>query len=206
MVGTFGSRWTSFLVLGLISGPLLAGCGGGDTVQEALGYQQTGPDEMAVIKRPPLIVPPDYNLRPPRADNQNANSEAASDAARETLIGPSSGVDGEASEARAILTGTTPENSSTESEAADALSEGQNVLVTRTDRTERDLDELTESRGENRVDNALLRRLLAWTPEDDTSAADDGDGADTGAAIVQVVSRSQTVIGAEPAPDQANTE
>lgn len=205
MVGTFGSRWTSFLVLGLISGPLLAGCGGsGQTVQEALGYQQAGPDEMSVIKRPPLIVPPDYNLRPPRADDQNANSEAASDTARKTLIGPSSSVASESSEARAILTGTTPEN-----DTADAASEGQNILLSRTNRAELDLDNITETRAESRVDTALLRRLLAWTPPDQT-ATEGGDEADAEivetVTIVEVISRSQTVTGDAAAPNQANTE
>lgn len=204
MVGAFRSTWASIAVLGLISSPLLVGCGGGDTVQEALGYEQSGPDEMAVIKRPPLIVPPDYNLRPPRADDQNAGSNAASETARETLIGPSSSIEGAPSKARAILTGTTAENGGDE-----AVSEGQNLLVSRTDRVERNLDELVETRAENRVDGALLRRLLAWKPEDQAAPAD-GDEADVEAevtpAIVQVVSRSQTVIGAEPGSDQADTE
>lgn len=206
MVGAFRSTWVPLAVLGLISGPLLVGCGGGETVQEALGYENRGPDEMAVIKRPPLIVPPDYNLRPPRADDQGAGGDAASNAARKTLIGPSSSIEGEASEARAILTGTTSENGAAENGAADVASEGQNLLVARTERAERDLDELTETRAENRVDNALLRRLLAWTPENSTDATSNAGGAATSDAIVRVVSRSQTVIGAEPGPDQANTE
>ena len=206
MVGVFRSRWASKAVLGLVSSALLSGCGGGDTVQEAVGYQNKGPDEMAVIKRPPLIVPPDYNLRPPRAEDQGAGSAAASDAARETLIGPSSSIDGEASEARAILTGTTPENG-----ADETASEGQSLLVSRSERAERNLDELVESRAENRVDDALLRRLLAWTPESQKAPTGDEE-AGAGSkpletpAIVQLVSRSQTVIGAESAPDQADTE
>ncbi|MGI9488895.1 MAG: DUF3035 domain-containing protein [Geminicoccaceae bacterium] len=193
-------------ILGLTSSALLSGCGGGDTVQEAVGYAQKGPDEMAVIKRPPLIVPPDYNLRPPRANDQNAGSTAASEAARETLIGPSSSIEGEPSDARAILTGTRSEN-----DAGDTASEGQNLLVSRSERAERNLDELVESRAENRVDDALLRRLLAWTPEDRKTPAGDeeaeaGPTSQETPAIVQLVSRSQRVIGAESAPDQADTE
>ncbi len=211
MVGAFKSKWASLAVLGLVCGPLLAGCGGGDTVQEALGYQSKGPDEMAVIKRPPLIVPPDFNLRPPRSDDRNAGSNAASDAARKTLIGPSSSIDGEASEARAILTGKASENGVEADDASGAASEGQNLLVSRSERAERNLDELVETRGENRVDGALLRRLLAWTPENGEAAAGDGEvGADPkseGApAIVKVVSRSQTVIGTGADPDQSSVE
>ncbi len=209
MVGAFRSTWPSLAVLGLVSSALLSGCGGGDTVQEALGYEQQGPDELAVIKRPPLIVPPDYNLRPPRADDQGAGGSAASEAARKTLLGPSSSIEARPSEARAILTGGAIENG-----ASEATSEGQNILVSRSERAERNLDELVENRAESRVDNALLRRLLAWAPEDHAPSVDVGeeaDAAEAGAepkgtpAIVQLVSRTQTVIGAAD-PAQADTE
>ena len=39
----------------------LSACGGSDS----LGYGKNAPDEFNVVKRPPLIMPPDYNLRPP---------------------------------------------------------------------------------------------------------------------------------------------
>ena len=38
----------------------LAGCG-------EFGYGKNPPDEFNVVKNPPLILPPDYNLRPPQA-------------------------------------------------------------------------------------------------------------------------------------------
>lgn len=199
MVRAFRSTWASFAVLGLILSPLLSACGGGDTVQEALGYEQTGPDEMAVIKRPPLIVPPDYNLRPPKPGEQTAaDRAAASEAARKTLLGPSSSIEGEANDARAVLTGGGTANGASTSEAK---SEGQNLLISRTDRAERDLDELTETRAENRVDGALLRRLLAWTPADRPALAEGEE-----AVAVQVVSRAQTPIDELADPDQTSAE
>lgn len=39
----------------------LSACGRSDS----LGYGKNAPDEFNVVKRPPLIMPPDYNLRPP---------------------------------------------------------------------------------------------------------------------------------------------
>ena len=42
----------------------LAGCAPG-TVQDALGMGKRSPDEFAVVSRAPLILPPDYGLRPP---------------------------------------------------------------------------------------------------------------------------------------------
>jgi hypothetical protein len=148
----------------------LSACGGGETVGEALGYELTGPDEMAVIKRPPLTVPPDFNLRPPRSGEDVALAKDASSTARRTLLG------------------------SAASEAGEPTSEGQNILISRSDRTELDLDKLTETRAENRVDGALLRRLLAWNPNDDQDAAEGENGEAVSPSGVEVVSRSQTVI------------
>ncbi|MED5323940.1 MAG: DUF3035 domain-containing protein [Pseudomonadota bacterium] len=42
---------------------ILAACG--DDASDAFGYGKSAPDEFTVISRPPLILPPDYNLRPP---------------------------------------------------------------------------------------------------------------------------------------------
>jgi len=200
LVGAFTSNRAWFALLGLVLSLALSGCNRAETVQEALGYEQTGPDEMAVIKRPPLILPPDYNLRPPRPGDQDAAGRvAASGAARKTLIGRSSSNggetngEGEADDARAVLIGGSSENRTEKRSAADVESEGQKLLVSRTDRAQRDLDELAETRGENRVDGALLRRLLAWTSEDRPAAAE----GEAPASVVQVVGRSQTPIDAQ---------
>ncbi len=47
----------------LLAGLALTGCG---SVRELTGVQKKAPDEFAVVRRAPLSVPPDYNLRPPR--------------------------------------------------------------------------------------------------------------------------------------------
>jgi hypothetical protein len=54
--------WRVALVLGASVG-LLGACGG--TVQENLGLGKRSPDEFQVVRRAPLILPPDYTLRPP---------------------------------------------------------------------------------------------------------------------------------------------
>lgn len=43
---------------------LLAGCG--NSVKQTLGMERTVPDEFAVVERAPLVMPPDFNLEPPR--------------------------------------------------------------------------------------------------------------------------------------------
>jgi hypothetical protein len=66
----------------------LAACGGG-TVQESLGLVRSAPDEFQVVSRAPLILPPDYDLRPPRPGTPGPSEVTAQDAAREALIGGS---------------------------------------------------------------------------------------------------------------------
>ena len=48
-------------LLGLAVG--LSGCSG---FSEALGYNKQAPDEFAIVSKAPLIIPPDYSLRPPQ--------------------------------------------------------------------------------------------------------------------------------------------
>ncbi len=175
----------------------LGGCGGGgETVGEALGYERAGPDEMTVIKRPPLTVPPDYNLRPPRANQPQSEADDASNAARETLIGPLSTVasgpsDGSnetlakaSDRAKATLTGQQA------TAAENVVSPGQSALLDRTNRVEGDLDALNETRDENRVDGALLRRLVTWKPAPPDPGADASE-AEASGDIVKIVRREQ---------------
>lgn len=42
---------------------VLAGCG---TLRKIAGSEKNPPDEFKVVSKPPLILPPEYNLRPPR--------------------------------------------------------------------------------------------------------------------------------------------
>lgn len=67
---------------------VLSGCAGG-SVQKALGLQKRAPDEFAVVSRAPLIVPPDFELRPPKPGEARAAGGTAGDQARATLTGRS---------------------------------------------------------------------------------------------------------------------
>lgn len=51
-------------VLLMLAPLLLAACGGG-SIQDTLGLNREAPDEFTVVSRPPLTVPPEFNLRPP---------------------------------------------------------------------------------------------------------------------------------------------
>ncbi len=53
----------AFLPLLLLAGVTLAGCG---SVRDLTGIEKKAPDEFAVVRRAPLSVPPNFDLRPPR--------------------------------------------------------------------------------------------------------------------------------------------
>jgi len=71
-----------FAVLG-VSAAALMGCG---SIREAAGLGKQGPDEFAVVTKQPLVIPPEYNLRPPRDGAPPTNQVAPTDAAQSALF------------------------------------------------------------------------------------------------------------------------
>lgn len=93
------------LGIGLVVASLLqlGGCSRG-TVQDALGMSKRAPDEFAVVRRAPLIMPPDYDLRPPDPGAPRPNIGRTADQARVALTGSQA----EPSPAAQALAGATP--------------------------------------------------------------------------------------------------
>ena len=60
----------------------LASC---DTIRDAAGLTKQPPDEFAVVTKAPLIIPPDYNLHPPKPGAPPLNQVAPTTAAQEAL-------------------------------------------------------------------------------------------------------------------------
>lgn len=83
----------SFLLMAI---PSLVAC---DSLRQDLGLGRTPPDEFAVVDQAPLAMPPNFDLRPPRAGEPRPQDNGASDQARTALFGEKSGKDGEASPA-----------------------------------------------------------------------------------------------------------
>ncbi len=79
---TNGSR---FLSLALLAGLGLAASGCG--IGKALGDNKNAPDEFAIATKAPLVVPPDYALRPPRPGESRPQELSPSERAREVLLG-----------------------------------------------------------------------------------------------------------------------
>lgn len=67
---------------------LVAACSGND-VRDTLGLDRTAPDEFVVYARPPLSVPPEFDLKPPRPGEENPHAVSTEAQARELLLGSS---------------------------------------------------------------------------------------------------------------------
>ena len=68
---------------------MLAACG--DDASDAFGYGKSAPDEFTVISRPPLILPPDYNLRPPGSGTARTAIPKPNEIAKILVLGKDAG-------------------------------------------------------------------------------------------------------------------
>jgi hypothetical protein len=67
----------------------LAGC---SDVRESLGLGRSSPDEFAVVDRPPLSIPPDFSLRPPKPGEPRPQQVDMTQRANDVLFNGKSGV------------------------------------------------------------------------------------------------------------------
>ncbi len=66
----------------------LAGC---QSLRDAAGMERIEPDAFAISPKPPLVIPPDYNLRPPAPGAPPTNTLDPAEAAEAAVVGmPSS--------------------------------------------------------------------------------------------------------------------
>lgn len=72
---------TSSLILLVSGSAMLAACGGGGFLN------RERPDEFAVQRQAPLVVPPDFGLNPPAPGAPRPSEETASEQALEALFG-----------------------------------------------------------------------------------------------------------------------
>lgn len=63
-----------WIVAGLGGAMLLSGC---QSIREATGAAKTPPDEFTVLTKSPLVIPPDFNLRPPQPGIASRNDPDA---------------------------------------------------------------------------------------------------------------------------------
>jgi hypothetical protein len=79
-----------FLGFAILAGAVVAlsGC---DSARETFGFTKQAPDEFEVVTRAPLVIPPDYGLRPPQPGAQRPQEKEIRDQARETVTGRNTG-------------------------------------------------------------------------------------------------------------------
>lgn len=143
--------------------PLLSACARG-SVQNALGLGKRAPDEFAVVSRAPLVVPPDFDLRPPRPGEPRPMVGTAGDQARAALLG-------EAPRETASLAARVDDG------LGPAASTGQQALLTQAGGNGVDPDVRRRIAEENQslaaVEQAMFTRLLKWREPDTLGAVVD---------------------------------
>ena len=63
---------------------IVTGC---TSTSRALGLEKSAPNEFNILTKAPLIVPPEYNLRPPAIGASSAENNYTQRSAREALLG-----------------------------------------------------------------------------------------------------------------------
>jgi len=107
--------------LGTTLALLAMGLSGCSDTRKALGIDKAPPDEFAVVAGSPLVMPPDFNLRPPRSPSDKPPSETAAQAGRQTVFRASDNKATSVSLAAAAKTGSNGQ----------PLSLGEQALITK---------------------------------------------------------------------------
>jgi hypothetical protein len=76
-------RISSAAALGVLA-LSISGCAG---IGKSFGEGKTMPDEFAIATKAPLVVPPDFSLRPPRPGESRPQELSASERAQQVLMG-----------------------------------------------------------------------------------------------------------------------
>ncbi|MDR3424526.1 MAG: DUF3035 domain-containing protein [Alphaproteobacteria bacterium] len=129
------------LLLG-VSVLLLAACG---ETREDLGLGRSSPDEFAVVERPPLSMPPDFGLRPPRPGEPRPQA-----------------IDTDKQASAALFNGAAPAQESAPSDAEKALLTAAGVS-----KADSDIRETVDRESAQKVVASphLVDRLLHWSDD-----------------------------------------
>ena len=132
----------------------LAGCGG-DTLADALGTSKNAPDEFSVVTKAPLVIPPDYSLRPPEpgAPRPQEASLSPSATAQDALIG---------------------ENGQTTASSDQTLSPGEQALLSNAgaDKADPRIRQVVNSESRSLVerDDSFVNDVMFWKGDGEQAA------------------------------------
>ena len=74
----------TLIAIGILASLAITGC---SSAGRALGMKRNVPNEFNILTKPPLVVPPEYNLRPPKIGEVNVEEKYSTVAARKALLG-----------------------------------------------------------------------------------------------------------------------
>jgi hypothetical protein len=160
----------------------LSGC---TSIRKAAGLQKDTPDEFAVVTKAPLVIPPDYELRPPRPGAVPTNQTSPTGAAQAALY------------------------SDTDSANPDAVagnySEAEKNLLTQTGAATADHSIRQEIASDEKsmqgADEGFTDRVLFGKPDDSSDKAVDGN------AVTQKSATDKAgAPAATPAPADTSTQ
>ena len=83
------------IILAAVAAVGLTGC---QTLNKSLGLNKVVPDEFRIVTKAPLVVPPDYSLRPPAPGEPRPQELQPESAARAVLVGQVQAADRSAGE------------------------------------------------------------------------------------------------------------
>jgi len=127
-------------VVVLAAGVALSGC---NAFRQAIGSAKNPPDEFTIVTKAPLVIPPDYNLRPPQPGAAARNEPDPDAQARDALF-----PQGAAAQAAALGT---------------AYSDGEKLLLTKTNALAVDPEirrRITSDAGQEDLGPEFAQRLL----------------------------------------------
>jgi hypothetical protein len=118
-----------FSLIFILNISLISGCG--SELSDVLGTNKLPPDEFTILTKPPLIVPPEYNLRPPAEGEIRPNVQQPNRQLQSILFGQKQTDDFSSSEI-SLMTG---------SDVAEAIPNIKEVL----DSEMRDVEEVSSN-------------------------------------------------------------
>ena len=77
-------KLSSLLAVALGAVLFTSGCA---NLSEAIGSNKNPPDEFAIVTKSPLVLPPDYALKPPKPGETRPDQKSPAERAQELLIG-----------------------------------------------------------------------------------------------------------------------
>lgn len=133
-------------VLALIALPLSFALIGCESTKKQFDFSKKAPDEFAVVKRAPLEIPPNFDIRPPRPGAPRPQEDSAVDEAKQAIFG---------------------EGVSVATTQAEPISEGESILLQKSgvDLTAPNIRDVIDAETQqlNKENKPTIQRILGVT-------------------------------------------